>query len=231
MIKFHVVDGLAYKITAVRANPYQLGNGRVHEVVERDFRRKNLLIDTTADGHWQVFAATDDEGIPVTQRKTTLACCCCGSDTEGRQWHNRDTGYGLCEHCIDHATTGMSTEEVESAYGKYGIHYGISRPHLTFNVFRSRHRMHLAAGIAEKVITENGGQVGDWNRVPGRGGMWSQMYYEYNGKPFTCKVSGGGVIQLMDSPHCPVHQKLIDDHYLATSAFRHHHGIEQEVTA
>lgn len=231
MTKFHVVDGMAYTITAVRYNPYQLGHGRAHEAAERQFQDDNKLIDTTADGNWQVFAAKDDTGEPVTGKLETLACCCCGEPTRGRQWHNRDTGYGLCDNCIDRATRGVSPAEVESCYGKYGIHFGQSREHLTFNVFRDRHRMHLAADIAEKVITENGGTVGNWSRVSTNGGMWSQMYYEVGGKGFTCKVSGGGVIQFMGSPHCPVHQKIIDDHYLATSAFRHHHGIEQEVTA
>jgi hypothetical protein len=29
-----------------------------------------------------------------------LLCSCCGAETRGRQWHNRDTGYGLCVSCI-----------------------------------------------------------------------------------------------------------------------------------
>lgn len=28
-----------------------------------------------------------------------LRCGCCGEDTWGRQWSNRDHGYGMCERC------------------------------------------------------------------------------------------------------------------------------------
>ena len=30
-----------------------------------------------------------------------LICCCCNGETYGRQWYNRDTGYGLCSRCAD----------------------------------------------------------------------------------------------------------------------------------
>lgn len=31
----------------------------------------------------------------------TLRCCCCGGYSEGRQFHNQDTGYGLGACCVD----------------------------------------------------------------------------------------------------------------------------------
>ena len=55
----------------------------------------------------------------------TLECCCCGQETRGRQWWNRDTGYGLCAKCAVHAKKGYDAEEMESCYGKEGIHYNV----------------------------------------------------------------------------------------------------------
>lgn len=53
-----------------------------------------------------------------------LYCAVCGALTRGRQWHNRDTGYGLC---ADSAAwlkgRGMSAEEMESLYGREGEHF------------------------------------------------------------------------------------------------------------
>ena len=53
-----------------------------------------------------------------------LTCCCCGSGMKGRQWHNRDQGYGLCVKCADWIKDGRETkEEMQSAYGSNGIHW------------------------------------------------------------------------------------------------------------
>lgn len=58
----------------------------------------------------------------------TLTCCCCGSPTLGRQWGNRDTGYGLCDACaIELPTRGTTPEDMHQYYGKAGIHYLIPR--------------------------------------------------------------------------------------------------------
>lgn len=54
-----------------------------------------------------------------------LICCCCGAETIGRQWHNRDTGYGLCVDCIDFCASGDDTETMHGRYGERGIHYDI----------------------------------------------------------------------------------------------------------
>lgn len=65
--------------------------------------------------------AQRDIGATVRQ----LSCCCCGEYTRGRQWHNRDTGYGVCMPCITWMTgRGTSTDELLNNYGAEGIHYG-----------------------------------------------------------------------------------------------------------
>lgn len=65
-------------------------------------------------------ADVSDKGI----RLDPLECCCCGGDA-GRfvQWHNRDTGYGLCQGCIDYCHRGTTDDEFRSYYGVAGINY------------------------------------------------------------------------------------------------------------
>ena len=50
----------------------------------------------------------------------TLECCCCGAEAKGRQWWNRDTGYGICVPC---GVRYYANDE--SAVGKRGIHWDV----------------------------------------------------------------------------------------------------------
>lgn len=60
-------------------------------------------------------------------------CACCGADAgRWQQWHNQDTGYGLCRACADRIAThqpfGRPGELNDPAafcrtYGLPGIHY------------------------------------------------------------------------------------------------------------
>lgn len=50
-------------------------------------------------------------------------CCCCGASTLGRQWWNRDKGFGLCVRCADRIEKKEDAETMENCYGKKGIHY------------------------------------------------------------------------------------------------------------
>jgi hypothetical protein len=54
-----------------------------------------------------------------------LTCSCCGNSTRGRQWHDRDTGYGLCVACIDYCSRGESPESMRACYGDRGVHYEV----------------------------------------------------------------------------------------------------------
>lgn len=54
-----------------------------------------------------------------------LTCCVCGNEAIGRQWHNRDTGYGICPKCAEYVKTKQTPEENQSYYGIEGIHYNI----------------------------------------------------------------------------------------------------------
>lgn len=70
-----------------------------------------------------IVAAIAMEG--VLPKPTRLTCACCGSETRGRQWHNRDKGYGLCPDCIEFVSKNETPEAVESMYGKRGTHYDL----------------------------------------------------------------------------------------------------------
>jgi len=54
-------------------------------------------------------------------------CCCCGEATRGRQWHNRDTGFGICPRCVDWilARGKEQPEEILANYGVRGVHYAV----------------------------------------------------------------------------------------------------------
>lgn len=56
----------------------------------------------------------------------TLLCCCCGNATRGRQWWNRDNGFGLCEICTEMISKKEDEETMKSCYGEKGIHYAIT---------------------------------------------------------------------------------------------------------
>lgn len=55
----------------------------------------------------------------------TLQCCCCGNGTQGRQWWNRDKGFGLCVSCAERISKTESPEYMKECYGIEGVHYSI----------------------------------------------------------------------------------------------------------
>jgi len=55
-----------------------------------------------------------------------LTCACCGEPTKGRQWPNRDAGYGLCVPCIPFVSRGVSADDMRDSYGDRGTHYDVN---------------------------------------------------------------------------------------------------------
>ena len=50
-------------------------------------------------------------------------CACCGATTAPlMQFHNQDTGYGLCSDCADWIETREGTEYIATHYGQRGVH-------------------------------------------------------------------------------------------------------------
>lgn len=52
-----------------------------------------------------------------------LNCTCCGESCRGRQWFNRDTGYGLCDCCVDRCGASREPGVEHESYGVTGIHF------------------------------------------------------------------------------------------------------------
>ena len=72
-----------------------------------------------------ILASSLERGVKV-ERVQVRDCTCCGGAARGRQWHNQDTGYGLCVDCIDYCGRSFTwPEEFERIYGKRGIHYDV----------------------------------------------------------------------------------------------------------
>lgn len=60
------------------------------------------------------------------KRPKRLTCCCCGESTIGRQWWNRDKGFGLCQKCVKWMKEqGTTDEEIRSMAGVDGINFNI----------------------------------------------------------------------------------------------------------
>jgi len=53
-------------------------------------------------------------------------CCCCGKYTKGKQWWNRDKGYGLCLSCYKWISTRETPEYMKDCYGVKGVHCAIN---------------------------------------------------------------------------------------------------------
>ena len=48
-----------------------------------------------------------------------LICACCNARTIGKQWWNRDEGFGVCPRCA----YNEDQEQVQRMYGKRGEHF------------------------------------------------------------------------------------------------------------
>ena len=55
-----------------------------------------------------------------------LWCAVCGAETQGRQWWNRDIGYGVCIPCGDECAAKDGYQESVLLYGNRGEHWGIA---------------------------------------------------------------------------------------------------------
>lgn len=71
----------------------------------------------------------------MTKDKT---CSCCGGYAgKFQQWHNRDTGYGICVKCSDWMAERWPSENQANLYGQAGVHRAYSTydyPSRTVNV-------------------------------------------------------------------------------------------------
>lgn len=61
----------------------------------------------------------------LAKKPRRLCCACCGSSAIGRQWWNRDTGYGLCAECVQFVLRFDTQSDCERSYGFRGIHFDL----------------------------------------------------------------------------------------------------------
>ena len=52
-----------------------------------------------------------------------LICHCCGYKTKGRQWWNRDKGYGVCPECANFIAGKEGLKELMMSCGIPGVHF------------------------------------------------------------------------------------------------------------
>jgi len=54
-----------------------------------------------------------------------LTCAVCGGNAPGRQWWNRDTGYGVCPTCFKEEVQRDGLYEAVLRYGHPGEHHSL----------------------------------------------------------------------------------------------------------
>ncbi len=62
---------------------------------------------------------------PTLTKIRRLECCVCGASTRGRQWWNRDTGFGICPPCVKWVSEREQPADMRSLYGEAGVHYDV----------------------------------------------------------------------------------------------------------
>lgn len=81
-------------------------------------------------GAWEFYRPA----APEPQKIRTLVCACCGESVKGRQWRNRDTGYGVCVRCADANTAkygegkpgdSLGGDTTYALYGVRGQHFAV----------------------------------------------------------------------------------------------------------
>jgi hypothetical protein len=83
-----------------------------------------LRIDRDWISPYRASAAKVVHGTPHEEAVRPLLCSLCGALTIGRQWLNREAGYGICATCVEWLRQ-RSTPPVEmlQTYGHEGVHF------------------------------------------------------------------------------------------------------------
>lgn len=103
-----------------------LGEATGHLVKVQDGKAK--LYETMQGIEFEVEYVSYESVTPIEERPArSLTCCCCGELTIGRQWWNRDNGFGLCNACAERISEIEDEAHMESCYGKKGIHYALKQ--------------------------------------------------------------------------------------------------------
>lgn len=84
----------------------------------------DVLIDSDSEARSVVVVDEDGQGLSL-KPLYRMTCCCCGGEAWAmKQWHNRDTGYGLCGSCASR----LASKFMVNDYGHEGIHWFAGLP-------------------------------------------------------------------------------------------------------
>lgn len=117
---YYVAIGRAFRVVAEFANTDEgtkLANAYMLE-------HPGAGVLDVVDGR-VILAHESDNGVFGGGPVRRLTCCCCGASTPGRQWHNRDEGFGLCVGCIDFCARGSTPTDFQRTYGLRGVHFDV----------------------------------------------------------------------------------------------------------
>lgn len=64
-----------------------------------------------------------------------LQCACCGASVLGRQWWNRDKGFGVCQRCAKETIQREGEEATVRLYGRRGEHWSVNETELKRGVY------------------------------------------------------------------------------------------------
>jgi hypothetical protein len=108
------------------------GTNDTEMVDQHAWRLLNITSFAPGEAYYGVRYATDEErkathGFEVMRiikdKPVTLLCSSCAGETTGRQWYNRDKGYGLCPRCAERISSIETPEYMRSCYGVEGVNY------------------------------------------------------------------------------------------------------------
>lgn len=101
--------------------------GSVLGYVSKQWYETEYGVHGAGDWYRRSMVWLEDLYAAIAKPVRSLRCNCCGGDTRGRQWRNRDTGYGMCLDCITFVRKrGMPETEIRDLYGFEGIHWGVN---------------------------------------------------------------------------------------------------------
>ena len=80
-------------------------------------------VENKSGNHFGLFAECRecDRTAPIVR----LICSCCTEQTTGRQWYNRDKGFGLCPSCAERIALRQTPAQMLQNYGHPNVNYFI----------------------------------------------------------------------------------------------------------
>jgi len=69
---------------------------------------------------------TEKSQLLLKNKWLYLECACCDQETKGRQWPNRDDGYGVCSSCFEDEVKRSGEKYALCCYGVKGVHHSLN---------------------------------------------------------------------------------------------------------